>query len=103
MPRSEHLADAACAVLGAAEPAEKVALSHRAAAQWRAGMLAPGGTTQPPDRPARPDRPVLKPPRDMPRRRAAGSREGRVALLHALAHIELNAVGSPGTELEFAL
>jgi uncharacterized ferritin-like protein (DUF455 family) len=28
----------------------------------------------------------------MPRRRAAGSREGRVALLHALAHIELNAI-----------
>ena len=28
----------------------------------------------------------------MPRRRAAGSHEGRVALLHALAHIELNAI-----------
>lgn len=28
----------------------------------------------------------------MPRRRAGGSRAGRVALLHALAHIELNAI-----------
>lgn len=28
----------------------------------------------------------------MPKRRAAGSREGRIALLHALAHIELNAI-----------
>jgi uncharacterized ferritin-like protein (DUF455 family) len=35
---------------------------------------------------------VLEPPKAMPRRRAAGSREGRVALLHALAHIELNAI-----------
>lgn len=89
---SPTLAAAACAVLGAAEPEEKVTLSHRAAAQWRAGTLAPGGAARPPDRPARPAEPVLKPPRDMKRRRAAGSHEGRVALLHALAHIELNAI-----------
>jgi uncharacterized ferritin-like protein (DUF455 family) len=35
---------------------------------------------------------VLRPPRDMPRRRNFGSLSGRVALLHALAHIELNAI-----------
>ena len=35
---------------------------------------------------------MLMAPRDMPRRRAAGSTAGRVALLHALAHIELNAI-----------
>lgn len=35
---------------------------------------------------------MLRPPRDMPRRRALGSRAGRIALLHALAHIELNAI-----------
>jgi uncharacterized ferritin-like protein (DUF455 family) len=46
----------------------------------------------PPDRPARPARPELRPPRDMPKRRAAFSEAGRVALLHALAHIELNAI-----------
>jgi len=28
----------------------------------------------------------------MPRRRAFGSTAGRIALLHALAHIELNAI-----------
>ncbi len=39
----------------------------------------------------RPSQPVLLPPRDMPRRRTGGPR-GRVALLHAIAHIELNAV-----------
>ncbi|MGC2411327.1 MAG: ferritin-like domain-containing protein, partial [Stellaceae bacterium] len=35
---------------------------------------------------------VLRPPREMPRRRNFGSPAGRVALLHALAHIELNAI-----------
>ena len=46
----------------------------------------------PPPRPARPERPALLPPREMKRRRNLGSTEGRVALLHALAHIELNAI-----------
>jgi uncharacterized ferritin-like protein (DUF455 family) len=49
------------------------------------------GDAAPPRRPARPDRPLLLPPREMPRRRAAGSQANRIALLHALAHIELNA------------
>ncbi len=46
----------------------------------------------PPPRPARPERPQLRPPKEMPKRRAFGSPAGRVALLHALAHIELNAI-----------
>jgi uncharacterized ferritin-like protein (DUF455 family) len=50
------------------------------------------GATVPPLRPARPDRPYLVVPRDMPKRRNFGSLSGRVALLHALAHIELNAI-----------
>jgi uncharacterized ferritin-like protein (DUF455 family) len=37
-------------------------------------------------------RPRLSSPRDMPKRRNFGSPAGRIALLHALAHIELNAV-----------
>lgn len=44
-----------------------------------------------PDRPGRPERPELRPPRDMPRRSSHGER-GRIALLHSLAHIELNAI-----------
>lgn len=35
---------------------------------------------------------MLLPPRDMPKRRNFGSLAGRIALLHALAHIELNAI-----------
>ena len=50
------------------------------------------GVAAAPPRPARPDRPVLLLPRDMPRRRNFGSPAGRIALLHALAHIELNAI-----------
>ncbi len=41
--------------------------------------------------PGRPDRPVLVPPRKLPKRRL-GSREGHAALMHAIAHIEFNAV-----------
>ncbi|NWH09009.1 MAG: ferritin-like domain-containing protein [Alphaproteobacteria bacterium] len=43
-----------------------------------------------PERPARPERPLLLLPRDMPRRSTGV--KGRIALLHALAHIELNAI-----------
>jgi uncharacterized ferritin-like protein (DUF455 family) len=52
----------------------------------------PIGNCPPPARPARPALPRLLPPRDMPRRRNFGSLAGRIALLHALAHIESNAV-----------
>ncbi len=41
--------------------------------------------------PGRPQRPSLVHPREVPRR-ALGSREGRCALLHAVAHIEFNAI-----------
>jgi uncharacterized ferritin-like protein (DUF455 family) len=50
------------------------------------------GWASPKPRPARPQHPVLRPPRAMPRRRNSGSPAGRVALLHAIAHIELNAL-----------
>jgi uncharacterized ferritin-like protein (DUF455 family) len=69
----------------------KVALSRQLIGRWLAGDL-PVGTAKPPPRPARPGHPVLLPPRDMPKRRHFGSRAGHIALLHALAHIELNAI-----------
>jgi len=65
------------------------ALSLDIAAQWRDGRIASIGDTRPADRPARPARPELKPPGKMARRRGAA---GRTALLHAIAHIELNAI-----------
>lgn len=86
------LAEAACEVLRAAAPAEKVALTRDAAAAWRDGHIVEIGNERPQDRPARPPRPLLLPPRDMPKRKSGRSPEHRIALLHALAHIELNAI-----------
>ncbi len=89
------LAARAEAVLRCADGREKAALSLAHAADWAAARAAgeplPIGSATPPDRPARPDRPELLDPRDVPRRRP-GSEKGRIALLHAVAHIELNAV-----------
>jgi uncharacterized ferritin-like protein (DUF455 family) len=59
---------------------------------WHSGRISAIGTATPPDRPARPAKPVLLAPREMPKRGKAGSESGRIALLHALAHIEFNAV-----------
>jgi uncharacterized ferritin-like protein (DUF455 family) len=91
------LSEAAVEVLAAAEPAEKVRLTRIHAAAWRESRLdpptaLPSPSEIPPDRPGRPERPELRLPRDMPARRKGGSEAGRIALLHALAHIELNAV-----------
>jgi uncharacterized ferritin-like protein (DUF455 family) len=68
-----------------------VALSRTLAARWRDGAIAVGSAV-PAARPARPARPVLLPAREMPKRRNFGSPAVRIALLHALAHIELNAI-----------
>lgn len=88
---SSTLAAAAAAILSTADPAGKVALSRDLAARWRSGAMTVG-TAAPPVRPARPQLPTLHPPREMRRRRNFGSLAGRLALLHALAHIELNAI-----------
>ena len=88
----ESLIEGAIGILSCADPAGKIALSHAVAAAWASGSLPVGERRTPPDRPARPDRPPLLPPRDMPRRRAGGAERSRVALLHAVAHIELNAI-----------
>lgn len=82
-------------VLTTADGRAKAALSRRHAATWvaarAAGTPLPIGQALAPPQPARPARPEVLPPREMPRRRP-GSAQGRTALIHALAHIELNAV-----------
>ena len=85
------LAEAAREVLFCSDADEKARLARMAAARWRAGELVAGAAVAMPDRPNRPARPELRLPRDMPRRSFKGER-GRIALLHSLAHIELNAI-----------
>lgn len=89
------LAEMADDVLRTADGREKTALSRDYAAQWteaRASGAVPDiGHANPPLHPARPQAPELRDPRDVPKRKP-GSPAGRIALLHAVAHIELNAV-----------
>lgn len=92
MAAARSLAEAAVSVLAAAEPLEKLRLTEAADAAWRDGRIAVTGDAEPPDRPARPVRPALVPPREVPRRRIGPAPGGRIALLHAVAHIELNAI-----------
>ena len=89
MSGPDSLCAFAVAILKAADPQEKVTLTHAAAAAWRNGDLAIAQAA-PPERPARPAKPVLMQPREMPKRSIGP--KGRLALVHALAHIELNAV-----------
>ncbi len=88
------LAGAARTIVACPDLDQKIALAKATANAWFNGRLPIGAlsTQQPmPDRPGRPAKPELRLPREMPRRSTGGAK-GRFALLHALAHIELNAV-----------
>jgi uncharacterized ferritin-like protein (DUF455 family) len=89
------LSDIAMAVLTCGNAREKAQLSRAGAAEWlaarAAGVPLALGAATPPLRPTRPAEPALLNPRDMPKRRRGGV-AGRIALLHAIAHIELNAI-----------
>ncbi|MGB6231243.1 MAG: ferritin-like domain-containing protein [Litorimonas sp.] len=77
-------------VLQERDPREKARLARAFHADVGAG-LAVAPSRPPFAEPGRPDKPDLVSARDLPRRRL-GSVEGRAALLHAIAHIELNAI-----------
>lgn len=79
-------------VLLIGDPATKAASARALYEDWKRGLIEWQGREPMPARPSRPDRPVLLPPREMPRRRKGGSIANRIALLHAIAHIELNAI-----------
>lgn len=86
------LSQAALDVLNTATPADKARKTRDYAALWRSGEISEIGHEEMPERPARPAQPELKHPHDMPKRAKAGSTRAKIALLHALAHIELNAI-----------
>jgi uncharacterized ferritin-like protein (DUF455 family) len=74
------------------DPRAKVMAARAIARDWRLGQLGFGFAAPMPDRPARPSDPELLPPSRMPKRGRGGSERGRIALWHALAHIEFVAI-----------
>jgi len=78
------------AALAASNPNDKLAMVSALAS----ANIAPDADellAEPAGLPGRPPRPLMVAPKDVPQR-SLGSVEGRAALLHALAHIEFNAI-----------
>ncbi len=76
------------------DPQRKCECVQRLLAAWRAGGLRVDPSDPPPVRieiPGRPGRPELVRPQDLPRR-GLHTLRGRQALLHAVTHIEFNAI-----------
>ncbi len=90
---SKNLFACARQVLDCKDPATKCDVTDLTLAALKAGQLSlePTGVPEAIGKPGRPPRPRLVPPRELPRRRL-GTALGRATLLHALAHIEFNAI-----------
>jgi uncharacterized ferritin-like protein (DUF455 family) len=89
---SGSVAVACRTVLTTAEPLAKLMAARAVARDWRLGRLEQAFDVAMPDRPARPATPELLPPNQMPRRGKGGTDRARIAMLHALAHIEFVAI-----------
>lgn len=88
------LFDAARACLDATTPETKVEETFAAVAAFQRGELptpADAAAPQPICMPGRPPRPTLVHPRELPKR-GFGTQEGRAAFIHAIVHIEFNAI-----------
>jgi len=92
---SISLVEAAATSLAESDPTRKVALTRETAARWKSGDLIAGAPAhwQPLDitTPGRPNRPRLVPARELPKRKLS-STQGLASLVHAVAHIEFNAI-----------
>lgn len=77
----------------AADLDRKVAITRDISQRWRERRISlhTPHDPAPPRRPGRPEKPDLVAPR-LVKKRSLNSERGRIALLHALAHIELNAI-----------
>ncbi len=80
-PETQGIAAAVRGVLLTADPRAKVMAARAVARDWRLGRIA--WTFE---------RPMLLPPARMPKRGRAGSLRSRIAMLHAVAHIEYVAI-----------
>ena len=91
---SSSLRQCAIAIVEEPSPCRKVEMARHAAKNWERKGMPSFRKSEPakiPDMPGRPEMPQLLPPRDMPKRKA-GTKSGLIALVHALVHIELNAI-----------
>lgn len=88
-----NLQAAAWALLNESDPAKKCAMGLSIAEQWNADKLelAIEDAAQTLPVPGRPTKPELLPPSEMPKRKMT-SEKGRLVLIHAVAHIEFNAI-----------
>ncbi|HHA19089.1 MAG TPA: ferritin-like domain-containing protein, partial [Methylophaga sp.] len=74
------------------DPLEKVEQTQLLYQRWLAGeLIISDDNLSVPDEPGRPDKPVLVAPHDLPRRRNSAE-SGNASLLHAITHIEFNAI-----------
>lgn len=86
------LAAALRAALLECNPRAKVMQTRALVRAWRKGELEFAFDLAMPDEPGRPAAPQLLPPSQMPKRGRGGSERARIALWHALAHIEFVAI-----------
>ena len=88
----QSVASAIRAALLTGDPRAKCFATRDVARRWRMGKLAFEFDTSMPEEPARPEKPELLPPNQMPKRGKFGSDRARIALWHSLAHIEFVAI-----------
>ncbi len=91
--KPNSLAEGAYNALIACELDEKVNLTNQMANAWENRQLSLNGAKhiKAPERPGRPKKPELISPSQV-KKRPLTSAKGRLALIHAIAHIELNAI-----------
>jgi len=87
------LRDGAARAIAASDLDEKCARTRAIYRRWKARSISLRNPSdmKPHDRPGRPQKPELLAPTKV-KRRTLNSLRGRIALLHAIAHIELNAI-----------
>lgn len=90
---SDNLFSSAVRCLTETDPERKLRLAQELAADWRAGRLSPDASHAGPigETAGLPAGLALVPPRQLVARKLS-SRDGRAAMIHAVAHIEFNAI-----------
>ena len=86
------LSENALKILMTANPYRKCYFTLKAFNQWQNDQIPEIGESICIEHPRRPNKPTILLPKFMPRRRGLNKKNTRIALLHSLAHVELNAI-----------